>query len=103
MQVKIITESKGAPDTERIDLSTVRVSWDDVFPKGTACEEVLCVHKSFPQPGGLPGQVHIKSTKSNQIHQVDFLIKSHPLDAPSNYKLSDLTLKVLFSNDGNVI
>ena len=64
MQVKIITESKGAPDTERIDLSTVRVSWDDVFPKGTACEEVLCVHKSFPQPGGLPGQVHIKSTKS---------------------------------------
>jgi len=53
----------GAPDTERVDLSTVRVSWDDVFPKGAACEEV------------------------------DFLIKSHPLDAPSNYKLSDLTLK----------
>ena len=30
--------------------------------------------------------------------QVDFLIKSHPLDAPSNYKLSDLTLKVLSSS-----
>jgi len=53
----------GAPNTERIDLSTVRVNWDNVFPKGSACEEV------------------------------DFLIKSHPLDAPSNYKLSDLTLK----------
>merc|ERR1712226_321464 len=53
----------GAPDTERIDLSTVRVSWDDVFPKGH------CLRR-----GGL-------------------LIKSHPLDAPSNYKLSDLTLK----------
>ena len=24
---------------------------------------------------------------------VEFLIKSHPLDSPSNYKLSDLTLK----------
>ena len=24
---------------------------------------------------------------------VEFLIKSHPLDEPSNYKLSDLTLK----------
>ena len=79
VQVKIITESKGAPDTERIDLSTVRVSWDDVFPKGTACEEVLCVHKLFASisttrwtswssphqihqiqsnpPGGLPDQV----------------------------------------------
>ena len=49
----------------------------------------------------------VKSTSNppnpHQIHQVDFLIKSHPLDAPSNYKLSDLTLKVLFSNDGNVI
>ena len=73
MQVKIITESKGAPDTERIDLSTVRVSWDDVFPKGTACEEVLCVHKSFASisttrwtywssPHQIH-QIHIKSTR----------------------------------------
>ena len=31
---------QGAPDTERIDLSTVRVNWDNVFPKGSACEEV---------------------------------------------------------------
>ena len=49
----------------------------------------------------------VKSTSNppnpHQIHQVDFLIKSHPLDAPSNYKLSDLTLKVLFLNDGDVI
>merc|ERR1719348_2609467 len=53
----------GAPDTERVDLSTVRVTWESVFPKGRECEEV------------------------------EFLIKSHPLDSPSNYKLSDLTLK----------
>jgi len=53
----------GAPDTKRIDSTTVRVMWDDVFPKGRDCDDV------------------------------EFLIKSHPLDAPSNYKLSDLTLK----------
>ena len=41
----------------------------------------------------LNGQLdHEDQKKSN--NQVDFLIKSHPLDAPSNYKLSDLTLKV---------
>ena len=41
----------------------MRVTWEDVFPRGRGCEEV------------------------------EFLIKSHPLDSPSNYKLSDLTLK----------
>jgi len=53
----------GAPDTERVDSTTVRVTWENVFPKGRGCEDV------------------------------EFLIKSHPLDTPSNYKLSDLTLK----------
>merc|ERR1719192_2215700 len=53
----------GAPDTERLDGSTVRVTWENVFPKGRGCQDV------------------------------EFLIKSHPLDSPSNYKLSDLTLK----------
>ena len=42
---------------------SVRVTWEDVFPKGRGCNDV------------------------------EFLIKSHPLDSPSNYKLSDLTLK----------
>ena len=41
----------------------VRVTWENVFPHGPGCGEV------------------------------EFLIKSHPLDSPSNYKLSDLTLK----------
>ena len=41
----------------------VRVTWEKVFPQGPGCDEV------------------------------EFLIKSHPLDSPSNYKLSDLTLK----------
>ena len=41
----------------------VRVTWENVFPHGPDCGEV------------------------------EFLIKSHPLDSPSNYKLSDLTLK----------
>lgn len=41
----------------------MRVTWENVFPKGRGCEEV------------------------------EFLIKSHPLDSPSDYKLSDLTLK----------
>ena len=31
--------------------------------------------------------------KGADCDNVEFLIKSHPLDAPSNYKLSDLTLK----------
>merc|ERR1712013_292068 len=53
----------GAPQTDRVDGSTVRVTWEDVFPKGRGCNDV------------------------------EFLIKSHPLDSPSNYKLSDLTLK----------
>ena len=44
-------------------LSSVRVTWESVFPPGRDCAEV------------------------------EFLIKSHPLDSPSNYKLSDLTLK----------
>ena len=39
------------------------MTWENVFPKGRGCEDV------------------------------EFLIKSHPLDTPSNYKLSDLTLK----------
>ena len=42
---------------------SVRVTWEKVFPQGSGCDEV------------------------------EFLIKSHPLDSPSNYKLSDLTLK----------
>ena len=42
---------------------SVRVTWEKVFPEGPGCDEV------------------------------EFLIKSHPLDSPSNYKLSDLTLK----------
>ena len=46
-----------------IQLCSVRVRWENVFPKGRGCEDV------------------------------EFLIKSHPLDTPSNYKLSDLTLK----------
>ena len=41
----------------------MRVTWENVFPKGRGCQDV------------------------------EFLIKSHPLDSPSNYKLSDLTLK----------
>ena len=41
----------------------VRVTWENVFPRGRGCDEV------------------------------EFLIKSHPLDTPSDYKLSDLTLK----------
>ena len=41
----------------------MRVTWEAVFPPGRGCEEV------------------------------EFLIKSHPLDTPSDYKLSDLTLK----------
>jgi len=53
----------GPPDTERLEGSTVRVTWENVFPHGPGCGEV------------------------------EFLIKSHPLDSPSNYKLSDLTLK----------
>jgi len=53
----------GPPDTERLEGSTVRVTWENVFPTGPECSEV------------------------------EFLIKSHPLEAPSNYKLSDLTLK----------
>ena len=44
-------------------LMSVRVTWENVFPRGAGCGEV------------------------------EFLIKSHPLAAPSNYKLSDLTLK----------
>ena len=39
------------------------MTWEAVFPRGADCDNV------------------------------EFLIKSHPLDAPSNYKLSDLTLK----------
>merc|ERR1712098_198779 len=39
------------------------MGWENVFPHGPGCGEV------------------------------EFLIKSHPLDSPSNYKLSDLTLK----------
>ena len=71
----------GPPDTERLEgdtgewdrvgdvvftlsaTSSVRVTWESVFPPGRDCAEV------------------------------EFLIKSHPLDSPSNYKLSDLTLK----------
>ena len=71
----------GPPDTERLEgdtgewgrvgdvvftlsaVSSVRVTWESVFPPGRDCAEV------------------------------EFLIKSHPLDSPSNYKLSDLTLK----------
>lgn len=53
----------GPPDTQRLEGSTVRVTWEKVFPQGSGCDEV------------------------------EFLIKSHPLDSPSNYKLSDLTLK----------
>lgn len=41
----------------------MRVTWESVFPRGRGCEEV------------------------------EFLIKSHPLHSPSDYKLSDLTLK----------
>ena len=41
----------------------MRVTWENVFPRGRGCEEV------------------------------EFLIKSHPLHSPSDYKLSDLTLK----------
>ena len=41
----------------------MRVTWESVFPQGRGCEEV------------------------------EFLIKSHPLQSPSDYKLSDLTLK----------
>lgn len=53
----------GVPEVHRIDASSVRVLWEEVFPNGTGCEDV------------------------------DFLIKSHPLDSPSNYKLSDFTLR----------
>jgi len=53
----------GAPNTERVDGTTVRVTWDEVFPKGRGCNDV------------------------------EFLIKSHPLKEPANYKLSDLTLR----------
>jgi len=53
----------GDPGVERIDPSTVRVIWEDIFPKGRDCEDV------------------------------DFLIKSHPLNSPSNYKLSDFTMR----------
>lgn len=53
----------GDPGVERIDPATVRVSWEDIFPKGRDCEDI------------------------------DFLIKSHPLNSPSNYKLSDFTMR----------
>jgi len=53
----------GDPGVQRLDPSTVRVSWEDIFPKGKDCEDI------------------------------DFLIKSHPLNSPSNYKLSDFTMR----------
>jgi len=53
----------GVPDVQRVDSSSVRVLWYDIFPNGTGCEEV------------------------------DFLIKSHPLNSPSDYKLSDFTVR----------
>ncbi|XP_023346509.1 uncharacterized protein LOC111715424 [Eurytemora carolleeae] len=54
---------QGVPEVTRLDASSVRLVWEDIFPKGTGCEDV------------------------------DFLIKSHPLESPSNYKLSDFTLR----------
>merc|ERR1711935_415421 len=53
----------GTPKTERLDEATVSVTWEDVFPKGRRCADV------------------------------DFLIKSYPMKKPSDYTLSDLTLK----------
>jgi len=53
----------GVPEVDRIDASSVRVLWYNVFPNGTGCNDV------------------------------DFLIKSHPMSSPSNYKLSDFTLR----------
>ena len=37
--------------------------------------------------------IEIMTMMIMMLISVEFLIKSHPLDAPSNYKLSDLTLK----------
>jgi len=53
----------GTPVTQRLDAATVTVKWEHIFPRGRHCQ------------------------------YVDFLIKSHPLKDPSDYKLSDLTLK----------
>ena len=30
----------GAPETERLDGGTVRVTWGEVFPRGRGCDDV---------------------------------------------------------------
>ena len=65
----------GAPTAERLDATSVRIDWSNIFTDGHGCEDV------------------------------DFIIKSHPRFQPSAYKLSDFTLKgqrkAVLQIDGN--
>eukprot|EP00096_Caligus_rogercresseyi_P014255 TRINITY_DN6755_c0_g1_i2.p1 TRINITY_DN6755_c0_g1~~TRINITY_DN6755_c0_g1_i2.p1 ORF type:complete len:418 (-),score=55.31 TRINITY_DN6755_c0_g1_i2:7-1260(-) len=54
---------RGQPRAERLDSDRVRIDWSQVFVKDSDCQNV------------------------------DFLIKSNPRHSPSDYKLSEFTLK----------